>query len=117
MIDTSKTLISKLMDKYSLPSMYAVAKLMDKSPQTVANWVKKDTTLDDESARVLAELLEIDYEYVLICMKAERASGNPSVARAWTHVAEAWNKAKPAMISASMALFSIAILPFQSGLI
>lgn len=116
MIHTSKTLIAELQLKYDLKSMYAVAKKTGRSQQTVANWIKKDTTLDDESAKIIAELLGYDFEYVLICMEAERASKNPATARAWAHVAEAWNKAKPAMISASLAIFSVVFLPLQSGL-
>lgn len=117
MIHTSKTLIVDLMEKHQITSMYAVHKLMGKSQSTVANWLHKGTTLDNDSARIAADLLDLDFEYVLICMEAERAKKNPVTALAWVHVAEAWNKSKPMMINAVFALFSVAILSPSSGLI
>lgn len=117
MISTSKTLILELMDKHQLPSMYAVAKLMGRSPQTVANWMQKGSTLDNDSARIAADLLDLDFEYVLICMEAERAKKNPTTALAWVHVAEAWNKSKPVAISAVFTLFSVFVLSPSSGLV
>jgi transcriptional regulator with XRE-family HTH domain len=117
MIPTSKTLILELMDKHQLPSMYAVAKLMGRSPQTVANWMQKGSTLDNESARIAANLLNLDFEYVLICMEAERAKKNPVTALAWVHVAEAWNKSKPMMASAVFAVFSVCVFYPSSGLV
>lgn len=117
MIHTSKTLVLDLMDKYQISSMYGIAKLMGKSQQTVANWVKKGSTLDNESARIAADLLDLDFEYVLICMEAERAKRNPVTALAWVHVAEAWNKSKPMMASAVFAVFSVCVFYPSSGLV
>lgn len=117
MISTSKTLILELMDKHQLPSMYAVAKLMGRSPQTVANWMQKGSTLDNDSARIAADLLNLDFEYVLICMEAERAKKNPVTAMAWAHVAEVWNKSKPLAISAAFAVISVVVSFPTSGLI
>jgi hypothetical protein len=105
------------MDKHQISSMYGIAKLMGKNPQTVANWLNKGITLDNDSARIAADLLGLDFEYVLICMEAERAKKNPATALAWVHVAEAWNKSKPMMISAVFALFSVCVFYPSSGLI
>lgn len=117
MIHTSKTLVSNLMEKHQIYSMYGIAKLMGKNPQTVANWLNKGITLDNDSARVAAQLLDLDFEYVLICMEAERAKKNPATALAWAHIAEVWNKSKPMAISAVFALFSVCVLSPSSGLI
>lgn len=117
MIYNTRRLIAALMDQYNIESKYGISKLMSVSQRTVANWVDRGTTFDDESAQKAADLLNLEYEYILICMEAERAKKNPATALAWTHVAEVWNKSKPMAISAAFAVFSVCVFSPASGLI
>jgi hypothetical protein len=110
MICTSKSVVNDIMTAYGLSTFYGVGKLMEKNPQTVANWVNRGSTLDNESSRIAADLLNIDYEYLLICMEAERAKKNPATARAWEHIAHAWNAGKVASATTCCAVFSIYLL-------
>jgi hypothetical protein len=117
MIHTSKSVVSDLMEKYKISTFYGIGKLMDKNPQTVANWVNRGSTLDNDSARIAAQLLCLDFEYLLICMEAERAKKNPLTAGAWQQVAQAWNDSKMSGISTLSAIFTLYLLIPDSGLI
>lgn len=99
MVYTTRRLIAALMNKYDIETKYALAKLIGASQRSAANWVDHGTTFDDKTAYKVAQLLDIDYEYVLICMNLERAAANPRARKAWQHVAETWNQAKVAVIT------------------
>ncbi len=107
MIYTTKKLISELQAKHQIKSKYALAKLMKVSQPTVANWIDNGITFNDKNAYRAAELLDLDYEYVLICMQIERSQANPRSARAWHKIASLWDSSKA-------AVFVLATLPFIS---
>lgn len=58
-------------------SYYRVAKELEVSDNTVRNWAR-GASMDDENAIKIAVLLNLDVEYVLACLHAERAHGKPS---------------------------------------
>ena len=117
MIYNTRKLIAALMNQYNIESKYGVSKLMGVSQRTVANWIDRGTTFDNESAKKAASLLNLEYEYILICMEAERAKKDPVTALAWQHVAEVWSKSKPMAISAAFAVFSVCVFYPSSGLV
>ena len=57
-----------LIDKYNLPSAYAVAKLVGVSSQTAGRWAHKQGTFDDKSLLKVSELLDIPAENIKIDM-------------------------------------------------
>ena len=54
---------------------YAMAKLLDTQPVTVANWVKGRNLISDKYAIRAAELAGLDAAKVLVWLAAERAEG------------------------------------------
>tara|TARA_B110000008_G_scaffold211558_1_gene210461 strand:+ start:483 stop:836 length:354 start_codon:yes stop_codon:yes gene_type:complete len=116
MIYNTRKLIAALMNKYEIESKYGIAKLMNVSQRTAANWIDRGTTFDNASAKKAADLLSLDFEFILICMEAERAKKNPATAAAWEHIAEVWNKGKNLAISAGLLLFSVVVSYPASGL-
>lgn len=90
-IYTTRRLVAALMEKYDIESKYAVAQLMGASQKAVRNWIDEGRTMDDQHAEKAAQLLGLDYEYVLICMQMERSKNNPVTVRAWQKIAESWD--------------------------
>jgi len=90
-IYTTRRLVAALMEKYDIESKYAVAQLMGASQKAVRNWIDHGRTMDDQHAEKAAELLDLDFEYVLICMQMERSKSKPATARAWQKIAESWD--------------------------
>lgn len=55
--------------------------------------------MDDNQAKKAAELLDLDYEYVLICLQLERSKKNPAAMRAWKKIADLWDGSKVALVA------------------
>jgi hypothetical protein len=73
--------------RHNVPSDYALAKLLGVRHQTVSMYRTADSTLGDQTALRVAELLELRPEYVLACVAAERAQV-PGVRSAWLRAAQ-----------------------------
>ena len=71
---TTAEFLNEIKIKYNLKSNYALAKLMQQTETSISRWIHGRTTLSDESALQVADLLEIDPAYVVACVHAERAS-------------------------------------------
>lgn len=102
---TTRRLVAALMSKYDLESKYALAKLMGVTQKAVSNWVNDGRSMNEIQAKKAADLLGLDYEFVLICLQYERSAKNPAAARAWSKVADLWDASK-------VAVFGILTLPF-----
>lgn len=74
--------VQLLKDKYDLKSNYKVAQFLQVSDTAVKNWTKKGGTLDDTTAAIIAQKLEIDPEIIITACHLERAEkqGNDLVA-------------------------------------
>lgn len=59
--------------KHDLPSDYAIAKFMGCGQSRICNYRKCRSFLGDSEAVLLAEALEIDACYVLVCVHYERS--------------------------------------------
>ena len=114
---TTKQLVLRLMSEYNIKSKYGVAKLLKSHQSSVANWLDHGTTFDDKTAYKVAQLLDIDYEYLLICMNLERAAASPRARKAWQHVADTWNQTKVAALALVSAPLFVALSSTSGGLI
>lgn len=115
-IYTTRRLCAALMEKYDIDSKYGLAKLLDVNKKSVSNWVNEGRSMNEVQAKKAADLLELDYEFVLICIQMERSKKNPDVARAWHRIADSWD-------ASHVATFTLAFvgtyltLPLPSGVI
>ena len=75
---TTKKLLSdikkKIKKEYGKATVYRIAKELDVSRPTVDRW-EEGKTVYDENAIKIAVYLNLDPEYVIACMHAERAKG------------------------------------------
>lgn len=71
-------------------SSYGVAKTLGLNIQTVINWYKLGTVMEDHTGLAVAELLNIDPETVLLWLQVERVEkkGNDKLSQLWRHIAE-----------------------------
>tara|TARA_Y100000052_G_C2908875_1_gene61254 strand:- start:254 stop:670 length:417 start_codon:yes stop_codon:yes gene_type:complete len=96
---TTRRIVAALMDRYDIETKYGLAKLLSVSHKTARNWVDEGRTMDDNQAKKAAELLDLDYEYVLICLQLERSKKNPAAMRAWKKIADLWDGSKVALVA------------------
>jgi plasmid maintenance system antidote protein VapI len=115
-IYTTRRLVAALMEKYDIESKYALAKLMGASQKAVRNWIDEGRTMDETHAAKAAELLGLDYEFVLICIQMERSKKNPDVARAWHRIADSWDASHVATFTLAF-VGTYLVLPLPSGVI
>ena len=80
------TIVKRLKKRAKIQSDYAVAKALRVKPQTVSCWRHKINGMSDETAERAAELLQLPYDYVLVCLQAER-SKHPNARRALMNLA------------------------------
>lgn len=66
-------LLNRVKAAYHLPSDYALAKKMGISKQSVSDYYNKGSTLNDKTAFIVAELLDLNPAYVVACSNMERA--------------------------------------------
>jgi len=95
-IYTTRRIVAALMHRFDIETKYGLAKLIGVSHKTVRSWVDEGRTMDESNAQKAAELLGLDYEFLLICIQMERANKNPELARAWSKVASLWDSSKVA---------------------
>lgn len=117
MIYTTRRLIAAIMERYDIDTKYGLAKIMGVSCQSAANWVDHDTVFNDKSALKAADLLELDYEYILICMQLERCGKNPRARKAWQHIADTWSESKVAVITLIASPLFASFFSTSGGLI
>ncbi|MBE98707.1 MAG: hypothetical protein CMP77_01970 [Flavobacterium sp.] len=81
--DRVKSLIKK-------DSAYGVAKILGLNIQTVINWYKRGTVMEDATGIQVAELLKMDPQSVLLWLQVERAEkkGNAILSRHWRDIAQ-----------------------------
>lgn len=113
---TTRRIVAALMNRYDIDTKYGLAKLMGVSHKTVRNWVDEGRTMDETHAEKAAQLLDLDFEFLLICIQMERASKNPTLARAWSKVADLWDASKVAVLGL-LTLPALGHLSPLSGLI
>jgi hypothetical protein len=70
---TTLELLNRVKAAYSLDSDYALAKKLGISKQSVSYYYNKGSTLNDKTAFVVADLLELNPAYVVACSNMERA--------------------------------------------
>ena len=70
---TTVELLNRVKAAYNLPSNYALAKKLCVSSQAVGDYYNKGTTLNDKTAFMVAELLDLNPAYVVACSNMERA--------------------------------------------
>lgn len=68
-------------------SKYAAAKSLGVAHQTMHNWSNRGTVMSDDIGIKAAETLEIQPEYVLACLQAERMKESVSYPL-WANIAE-----------------------------
>ena len=77
--------IDKLKDAHGWESDYRVAKELGVRPQTVSNYRTRDSTLDDQMAMKVAQLLGLNPALVMADQAAERTK-DEGVRSAWTSI-------------------------------
>ncbi len=97
-------ILDAIKSRYNLPSDYAVHKLLNVTHQQIANYRKGKSLMGDEAALKAAELLELEPDYLLACLHAERSS-DAEVSKVWAGLAEKLKKT-----SATTAALAFAIL-------
>lgn len=68
----TKELLTLLKAHYDGVSDYKLAQILDTTPQVVCSWKKGRHCFSDEMAIRAAEILDIDVDYVLLSIYAER---------------------------------------------
>jgi Phage related protein/Helix-turn-helix len=91
--------------KHNLPSDYALAKILGITRSGVSKFRVGKDYLGEDTAIKVAELLDLDPGYVMVCIASERAK-NPQVKAAWKYTAQLFTG-----IAAAVAI--VAILPYQ----
>lgn len=85
-METTNDLLERLRASNDGCSDYRLAKLMGTTQAHIIRWTKHGKTMDDSYAIKIAELLDIDPAYVLICMHAER-SASVEATKVWERIA------------------------------
>lgn len=88
---------------YGLTSDYQLAKKLGVSRQMVSEYMAGKRTLGEETAVKVAELLELDWAYVVACVQAERSKGTDS-RRAWAARAKKLAPATALLVLAGCSL-------------
>ena len=84
---TTRDIALRLKSVTDTGSDYAAAKLLGVTRQAFSRYVNGGNTMSDEVGLNAAEILQIEADYVLACLSAERAQGTPT-ARLWAHLAQ-----------------------------
>lgn len=84
---TTIEFIDGVRERLGLTSDYQLAKALDTSKQTISNYRTGKSHFDDAMVLKVAELLEMDTGYVLLCTHAERAKKDDEK-RAWQTIIE-----------------------------
>lgn len=66
---------------------YAAARRLGVLHQTLANWIVRGSVMRDETGLKAAEILDIDPDYILACLAAERAKDSPAF-KTWAHICQ-----------------------------
>lgn len=66
---------------------YSVAKLLGIRTQVIDKWEFRGDAMNDQVGLKAAEILDIDADYVLACLAAERAKNSPAFAT-WAHICQ-----------------------------
>lgn len=72
----TKELLTMLKAHYDGASDYKISKILGISHQAVYAWKQGKTAMSDEAAIKTAEILDIDVDYVLLSVYAERTKGD-----------------------------------------
>lgn len=84
---TTAELMAAAKARAGIPSNYRLAKVLGVTETTVMRWNTGRSTPDDEPARRLAELAELDAGFVVASIRAEREKSGPMF-DVWSKVAE-----------------------------
>lgn len=89
---TTRQLVDLIRATTETGSKYAAAKTLGVANQTMHNWANRGTVMSDEIGIKAAETLEIEPEYVLACLQAERMKGSVSY-HWWENIARRFEAA------------------------
>lgn len=84
---TTSEIVEKLRLLTETGTKYAAAKLIGVRPQTLDNWLIRGSVMNDETALLAASKLDLDPDYVLACLAAERAKDTPAY-ETWANICE-----------------------------
>lgn len=96
-------ILDAIKERHSLPSDYAVHKLLGVTYQQISNYRKGKSLMGDEAALKAAELLQLPPDYLLACLHAERSS-DQDVQRVWSGLADKLKKTSAATTAVIFAL-------------
>jgi hypothetical protein len=83
---TTLDLLELVKKTYENCSDYRAAQLLEISRQTPSTWIHRGSVMDDKTAIKAALLCNLDPEYVLACIAAERAKDSDAFPH-WEHIA------------------------------
>lgn len=82
---------------------YRAAQLLQVTRATLSQWRRRGTVMDDETAIKAADLLDLNPEYVVACIHAERVKNRAS----YHLLARIAGRINPQAIAASLAVLAV----------
>jgi len=114
MIDT-EGLIEAAKSHQAIPSDYALAKLLGVTPSLISGYHAGRSRPDDEMARRIAELANLDPGYVVACLHAERAKTDETRA-VWQGIAKRLQHATAAGLAMVILSAGLTVSPDASAM-
>lgn len=96
-LPTTAELIDRIKDHHKLPSDGAVARLLGITTSSISAHRQLKGSFDDATAIKVADLLGLEYQYVLACAHAQGAK-RPEVRTVWERIARGASAAVIALI-------------------
>jgi len=84
-MNTTNQYLDAVKARYSLASDYAIAKKLGLSPNSVRNYRRGITTMDENVSYLVAEMLEISPEQVIVAAQIEREK-KPELRAVWESI-------------------------------
>lgn len=102
----SKDFIEQVKVKHGLPSNYAAARFLGMTDQRISAYARGRREFDDETAKKVAEALDLEPIYVMLQVQAERAPQH-EIKVIWRQAAEAMLTAAKKGHATGLALLAI----------
>lgn len=106
---TTRELLAAVKAAQSIPSNYALARILGVPENTVANWHTGRNLPNDEWAAKLAVMANMDAGHVVACVHAERAQSDDA-RELWTKIAERLRAAAAVALTAIVSVW-ITLVP------
>lgn len=113
-METTNELLDQVKEKYHLASDYALAKKLGIRASAISGYRHERSSLANEIALKVAELLELDAGFVLASMEAERSHSEAAKA-AWERAAERLNALAAREAAGDCILCQIGRTPYRSA--